>query len=122
VRAALEAIAFQLDDAFVALRADSPVPVREVHCDGGPTANRFLMQFTADVTATALEVAPMAECSALGAVKAGREGLGLAGPECSRDTPPPVIYTPQMDSDQVARLKADWHHAVAQTILPRGAA
>src|SRR5205085_2375164 len=46
VRAALESIAYQIRDVLDAMRADSGTKVRHLHADGGPTRNRFLMQFT----------------------------------------------------------------------------
>lgn len=120
VRAALESIAYQLRDAFAAMRADAPVPLHAVHCDGGPTANRFLMQFTAEMTGTELRVAPMPDCSALGAAQAGLLGLGLASSfdELAAQPRDAVVYRPVLDSVAVTRLANGWSHAVRQTILP----
>jgi len=120
VRAALESIAYQLRDAFTAMRADAAVPLGAVHCDGGPTANRFLMQFTAEMTGTELRVAEMADCSALGAARAGLLGLGvvpsleaLAGRRGSE-----ILYRPQLARAEVERLAAGWQQAVRRTVLP----
>lgn len=121
VRAALESIAYQLRDAFEVMRAEAAVPVGAVHCAGGPTANRFLMQFTAEMTGAELLVAPMADCSALGAARAGVLGLGLAGSLDALAAQPPatVTYTPTLDRAAVGRLVEGWRHAVRQGILPR---
>ncbi len=121
VRAAQESIAFQLRDALQALRADAGLEVSAIHADGGPTANKFLMQFTADVTGAELRLAPFAECSAFGAVSAGLLGLGIfssleelaAMPRAGR------VYRPQMEASRVAELARSWQHAVRQTIFPR---
>lgn len=122
VRAALESIAYQLRDAFAAMRADANVPLGAVHCDGGPTANRFLMQFTAEMTGTELRVAQMADCSALGAARAGQLGLGLVpsltGLAAQADAT--VSYRPVLAPEEVDRLARGWHHAVRQTLLPAG--
>ena len=49
-RAALEAIAYQTVDAVRAMEAGARIePLRELRADGGATANRWLMQFQADV-------------------------------------------------------------------------
>ena len=120
VRAALESISFQVHDALEALRSDAGVSVSFVRCDGGPTANRFLMQFTADVTGVELHVSSVAECSALGAAMAGLVGLGLVPQleeleKISRNT---TIYRPSPDRAHYARLIDGWHHAVKQTLVP----
>jgi glycerol kinase len=120
VRAALESIAYQLRDAFAAMRADATVPVGAVHCDGGPTANRFLMQFTAEMTGAELRVARMADCSALGAAQAGRLGLGLvrSQDELTAQSRTGAVFRPTLDPAEVARLAGAWDHAVRQTLLP----
>ena len=48
-RATLEAIAYQTVDAVRAMEAGAGEPLRELRADGGATANRWLMQFQADV-------------------------------------------------------------------------
>ena len=55
VRAAQEAIAYQLRDVLDMMRGDTDVPLRALHADGGPTRNSFLMQFTADITRRGIE-------------------------------------------------------------------
>jgi glycerol kinase len=120
VRAALESISYQLRDAFEVMRAEAAVPVGAVHCDGGPTANRFLMQFTAEMTGAQLLVAPMADCSALGAARAGLLGLGLVASldDLAAQPREAITYTPALDRAAVAALAAGWRHAVRQSVLP----
>jgi glycerol kinase len=119
VRAALESIAFQIRDALQAMRREAGVPLRRVHCDGGPTANRFLMQSTADITGTELLVAASPDGAALGAVFAGRLGLGLAGSLAELvPAAPPTVFRPSMDAATADRLCAGWRHAVNQVLLP----
>jgi glycerol kinase len=117
VRAALESISYQLRDAFAVMRAEAAVPVGAVHCDGGPTANRFLMQFTAEMTGAELRVAPMADCSALGAARAGL--IGLAGSTGALATQPQSdsVYTPTLAPAEVERLAAGWRQAVQQALV-----
>src|SRR3990172_1977092 len=76
VRAALEAIAYQIRDVLEMMRADAGVVPQVLHADGGPTRNEFLMQFTADIAGLELVVSDGPESSALGAALAGRLGLG----------------------------------------------
>lgn len=121
LRAAQESIAFQLRDALDVLRADAALEVRAIQADGGPTNNRFLMQFIADVTRTELHLAPFAECSAFGAVSAGLLGLGIVASLDALAAMPRagLVYRPKMETVRATQLVQDWRHAVRQTILPR---
>ncbi len=118
LRAGLESIAYQLRDALDAMRADAGVELRAVHGDGGPAANRFLMQFTADLTGVELRIATMADCSALGAVLAGMLGLGLRGSLDEIATAPrdDVVYRPAMPREQVQKNYDGWQRAVRQVL------
>lgn len=121
LRAAQESIAFQLRDALDALRADAALEVSAIHADGGPTNNRFLMQFTADVTRTELRLAPFAECSAFGAVSAGLLGLNIVSSldELAAMPRAGLVYRPKMEMARTAELIQEWRHAVRQTLLSR---
>jgi len=118
IRAALESISYQLRDALEAMRADAEVSLRTLHCDGGPTANRFLMQFTADLTGAELRVASMADCSALGAALAGFLGLGVfrSLEELATHASDDTHYQPAMLPEQVDKLYSGWQRAVRQVI------
>jgi glycerol kinase len=103
VRAALEAIAHQVADVVDVL----PEPPRVLRADGGATANRFLMQFQADVLQVPVEVAAERETTALGAaaLAAGRETGVAVG----------AVYEPKRSADEVATLRAGWRRALALT-------
>ena len=77
VRAAEEAIAYQIRDVLDMMRTDANLTLENLHADGGPTRDRFLMQFTADLTGVELIVSEVSESSAWGAAMAGLLGLGL---------------------------------------------
>ena len=66
-RAALEAIAYQTVDAVRAQEAASGERLAVLKADGGAVANRWLMQFQADVLGAAVVVPEIAETTALGA-------------------------------------------------------
>jgi glycerol kinase len=118
VRAAFEAMAYQLRDVLEAMRAESDVPLLAVHGDGGPTANRFLMQFTADLARAELRVATMADCSPFGAVLAGMLGTGrVASLEGLANLPrQELIYRPAMDPARAQQLYAGWQQAVREVV------
>ena len=67
VRAALESIAFQVDDLLKAMSNDLGKPVTKLKVDGGATANDLLMQIQADVSDTTVIRPANLETTALGA-------------------------------------------------------
>ena len=66
-RAALEAIAYQTVDAVRAQEAAAAERLEVLKADGGAVANRWLMQFQADVLGAPVVVPEIAETTALGA-------------------------------------------------------
>jgi glycerol kinase len=122
-RAALESISYQLRDTLEIMRAEGEVPLLSLQADGGPTANQFLMQFTADLTAAKLRIATMADCSALGAALAGMLGCGIYRSLSDLAALPrsDIVYEPNMPGAQAQRLYAGWELAVRQ-VVPQTAA
>jgi glycerol kinase len=100
VRAALEAIAHQVADVVDAL-PERPAVLR---ADGGATANRFLMQFQADLLGMPVEVAAERETTALGAasLSAGRGARVAVG----------TAYEPRLSRDEAAGHRAAWGAAL----------
>jgi glycerol kinase len=117
-RAALESMAYQLRDALDAMQQDGNVRLTSLHADGGPTANRLLMQFAADLTGVELRVATSPDCSPLGAALAGLLGAGVRPTlDTLADLPrEELVYRPTMPPDRVAALHTAWRHAVAQVL------
>jgi glycerol kinase len=117
-RAGLESIAYQIRDALEALRTEAGVPLGTLHADGGASANKFLMQFTADLTGTPLHVAPMADCSPLGAALAGLLGLGVVKSlgELAARPGETIVYTPAMNPALARSLYDGWSLAVRQVL------
>lgn len=119
-RAALESMAYQLQDVLAAMQAESGVTLGRLHADGGPTANRLLMQFTADITRTELQVAHAPDCSALGAAMMGMVGLGIHDSlePFTASSPDDTVLTPSMsEADSRSRLDG-WRQAVNQALAP----
>jgi len=73
VRAALDSLAFRVRDIVEALPTRPP----SLRVDGGLTANAYLVQRQADVLGLPVEVAPVAEATALGAAAMAGVGAGL---------------------------------------------
>src|SRR5688500_19817553 len=66
-RAALESICYQTRDAVEAMEADSGIDIPTFKADGGAAANRWMMQFQADILGVPVEVPETLETTALGA-------------------------------------------------------
>lgn len=77
VRAALEGIAFRINDVLASMAQEAAVDLQIVHADGGAVSNRFLMQTVADLTQLIVRASSLPELSALGAALAGLVGLGI---------------------------------------------
>lgn len=68
VRAALESIAYQVKDLISAMTDRAGITLKELRVDGGPTKNKLLMQFQADILRVPVNCLDIEEASALGAV------------------------------------------------------
>ena len=75
-RAALEGIAYQTVDAVRAQERVAGEQLSELRADGGAVANRWLMQFQADVLGAPVIVPEIAETTALGAAYLAGIGAG----------------------------------------------
>ena len=115
-RATLEAIAYQTADAVHALEAAYGEPLHELKADGGASANRWLMQFQADVLGVPVVVPQIAETTAFGAGLMAGVGAGLfslsqvAGLWRERDR-----YEPVMGGSERAELLNGWARAVERS-------
>jgi glycerol kinase len=110
VRAALEAIAFQVADILDTY----PAAIAQLRADGGATRNAFLMQFQADLLGTPIDVAADADTTALGV--AALAGLAL---EMWPDLPALTAlariggrYEPTMSRDEAESRKLVWRMAL----------
>jgi glycerol kinase len=112
-RAALEAIAYQTVDAVRAMEAAAGTPLSELRADGAATANRWLMQFQADMLGVPVCVPEVAETTALGAAYLAGVGIGawtidqLRSADREKDR-----YEPDMQPDERERLLNGWARAL----------
>jgi glycerol kinase len=118
VRAALESIAYQLRDVLDLMRAGSAVKLQSLHADGGPTRNRLLMQFTADLTRTRIAVAEVVESSAWGAAMNGLLGLGICRSFKELAALPGRFssFQPRMSRTRAGDLHQQWLAAVKRVL------
>ncbi|QKJ88378.1 carbohydrate kinase [Paramixta manurensis] len=76
IRAAIEAIAYQIADVIDAMRQHPDFHLHTLMVDGGPTQNAWLMQFQADLLGCPVARSDTPELSALGAGLLARRALG----------------------------------------------
>lgn len=115
VRACLDCIAYQITDLLECMRRDAALPLTELRVDGGPTANRYLMQRQSDLADLPLAVPAMQELSALGAARAAAQGAGLCACQ-DFGRPPYARYRPRMAEQERRDLYAGWQDAVRRTL------
>lgn len=112
VRAALDSIALQINDVLVAMSEDSGTKIMTIATDGGPTKNKYLMQFQSDIAMAEIRVSKTEELSGMGAglmagIKSGVFDAKIAfkGIEYSR-------YAPKMSATRRNEIIAGWKEAV----------
>jgi glycerol kinase len=113
-RAALEAIALQIHDVFMAMRADLHGDLPELNVDGGASRNDLLMQILADLIDRPVRRADAAEVSALGAARLAAKGLGFELHMTGSDD---RVFTPAMPEHVRAELLARWRDALRRATL-----
>jgi len=117
-RAALESIAFQVEDVVAAME-QAGGPITAILADGGPSSNATLMQLQADTSNRQVSTSQLAELSALGAAHAAGVGLGLWTLADLEQLPRVrTSYRPSLDRNRAADRRHAWHSAVqaARTI------
>ena len=114
VRAALEAIAYQIKDLIDLMTGKANVALKELRVDGGPTKNKFLMQFQSDMLGATINRSDVEEASAMGAVVMNglaRSVWALLNEVAALRTSDNRI-TPAMDSATREKLYGGWIEAV----------
>lgn len=116
-RAALEAIAYQTHDAVRAMERASGEPMRQLRADGGATANRWLMQFQADVLGVPVLVPEISETTSYGAALLAGVGAGLWSVQDVKSSwSERARYEPAMSEDRRLTLLEGWRDALSRTI------
>lgn len=119
IRAALEAIDYQVYDLVNAMKKDSGAQITSLRVDGGASANNFLMQFQADILDAQVVRPKVVEVTALGAAYLAGIVSGYwhdiddirANIEIDR------VFAPTMTEQKRVELIDGWNHAVRQTRL-----
>lgn len=117
-RATLESIAYQVADLINSMTKSAGIRLKEVRVDGGPTKNKFLMQFQADMLQAPIVRSEVEDASAFGALVMNGFALGKwssfeeAEAVWSASEPVRPVHT----ESEMAELYDGWHKAIGMLI------
>jgi len=114
-RATLEAIAYQVLDVVEAMAAESRIRAPVLRVDGGGSANRWLMQFQADMLQAPVERAAVQETTALGAAYLAGLAAGVwkSTDDIATAWRSDARWDPLMAQRERDRHRDGWERAVA---------
>jgi len=117
-RATLESIAYQIRDVFEIMQREAGAPLQVLMADGGPTRNRALMQFQADILGVPVLASRVSDVSALGAAYLAGLTVGFwsSREELAALQRPHERYVPAMPERERAALYVGWQEAVGRTL------
>ena len=116
VRAALEAIAYQVFDVLHAMERDLKEDVTALNVDGGASANDFLMQFQADILFADVRRPEIIETTALGAAYLAGLACGFFASEKEiKNTSNLNVFRPSVPEAKRREMLLGWEEAVART-------
>ncbi len=116
VRAALDSIAYQVNDILSLIRKSSDVDVTQLCVDGGATKNAYLMQFQADLVRIPLRVPKEAELSGMGAAFMAAIAEGVYDESILKEDRFTGTYEPKADENEISGKVNGWHKAINSTI------
>lgn len=115
VKAAEECIAYQIADVVRAMEADSGVQIGELRVDGGPTRDRYLMQFQSDLLDIPVAVPEHEELSGIGAAYCAGIAAGVYD-SAVLARGKRTDFIPQQDSTWRERRYQGWKNAVSKLL------
>lgn len=115
VKAAEECIAYQIADVVNAMKEETGIPLEELRADGGPTRDKYLMQFQSDLLNIPVAVPEKEELSGIGAAYCAGIAAGVYGPEVLSRIGRSQ-YTPKRDGPWREERYGGWKKAVARLL------
>ena len=119
IKAAEEAIAYQVCDIVRLAEADSGIPVTQLRADGGPARDSYLMQFQSNITGKEIRVPDDEELSAIGVARCAGTALGIYDRTALFTGSSACVYAPRMDPDTREKKYAAWRSAVESVVGKR---
>ena len=114
IRATVESLAYQTEDLLQAMRDASGLDIRELLVDGGASANDFLMQFQADISASEIIRPKCIETTALGAAYLAGLAVGYwdGTEEILKNRGVDKVFILAGDKEKRERRLSGWKRAV----------
>lgn len=116
VRAGLDCIAYQITDVIEAMSEESGIQIGELRVDGGPTRNKYLMQFQSDMAHVTVQVPSAEELSGIGAAYAAGIAAGIYTKEEVFAKMSRTKFQPKMDKELRDEKYNGWKKAVSQVL------
>ena len=118
IRAALEAIAYQVRDLLDAMEEDTGYKINVLKVDGGASKNKFLMQFQSDISNIKVCKPIITETTALGA--AYLAGLAVwyfeSTEEIAQGWYASESYNPKLAEEKKEKLYSGWKKSVKRSM------
>ncbi len=116
VRAALEAMAYQVRDALHGVRDSTGIGIDILRADGGASNSDFLMQFQSDILGIPVERPAITETTCLGAAYLAGLAVGFWGSlgEIGRNWKRERCFEPTLTEDERETLCLGWQKAVGR--------
>jgi len=117
MRAALEAIAFEVNDVISLMQLESNLRISEMKADGGASANRLLMQLQANISRIKIKQPPTTETTALGAAMLAGLGAGIYRDTGSleREWQLKCSFSPITQENERQKMLKNWQRAVERS-------
>ena len=118
VRAALDAIVYQVNDIVTAMEQDAGCKVGALKVDGGASNNNYLCQTQSDISATEVIRPACVETTALGAAYLAGLAVGYWKDEddISGSSKDYTVFTPDIDQNVRAGRLSGWKDAVSMLL------
>ena len=121
VRATEESIAYQINDILERMQNDSGVTLAQLRVDGGPTRDKFLMQFQSDISNTKVVVPEVEELSALGSANMAGLAMGFWKSRSEIEQKRSVLaeFVPLMIEKDRIKNKKGWSDAINRALTKK---
>ncbi len=118
IRAALEAIAYQVYDVLTAMTEETGIVLETLNVDGGASANQLLLQFQADICGKPVHRPQILETTALGACFLAGLAVGFFADtdELAKTRAKGQHFVPQMEESVKENYLSHWHKAVKRSM------
>jgi glycerol kinase len=108
-------------DIVGAMEKDAGIKIKELKVDGGASNDNLLMQFQSDMLGTDVIRPVITETTALGACYLAGLAVGFwdSISEIRSQWKADRVFSPEMPSSEVSKLKEGWKDAVGRSLSSR---